>query len=153
MMHAVELSTAKEDRRERDMSKQMKWERVRFVGRQTLDYRSGSRRRDRADAWLMTCFQAQRASAKQRGVPFAMTYEEWLGVWQQSGKLRERGTGTGHYVMGRRGDVGGYASSNVAIIGFEENLRQGIANWKVRQALTAASTDTITASSTAAVPW
>jgi hypothetical protein len=131
----------------------MKWDRVRYVGRRTLDHRHESRRRDRADAWLTKCFQAQRAAAKQRGVPFQLSYEQWLGIWQHSGRLRQRGTGTGRYVMGRAGDVGGYASSNVAIVRFEENVRQGVANWKARQALTAASSDWATASSTAAVPW
>jgi len=108
---------------------------------------------DRADYWLRACFSRQRAAAKQRGIPFAMTFEEWLKVCQDSGRLRERGTMSGNYQMGRRGDVGGYASSNVEIVSLEENRRQAAANRKAGQALTAASSDWVTASSTAAVPW
>src|SRR5262245_38611376 len=122
------------------MNNRMKWERVRYVGRQTLDHRRESRRRDRADAWLFGCFTRQKASAKQRGVPFAMTFEQWLGIWRDSGRLHERGVTTFH--MARRGDIGGYASSNVEIISAKENWRQIAANKKAR--LTAASTDWIT---------
>jgi hypothetical protein len=135
------------------MATKMNWERVRFVGRQTLDYRRESRRRDRADAYLTKCFQAQRAAAKKRGIEFRMGYDEWLGVWKDSGRLHQRGTMRGNYNMGRRGDVGGYASSNVEIISQEENLRQAAQNRKARQALTAASTDWITAASSSEVPW
>jgi hypothetical protein len=105
------------------------------------------------NAYYRKCWIQQRAAAKQRRVPFQLSYEEWFGIWQHSGRLRQRGIGTGRYVMGRAGDVGGYASSNVAIVRFEENVRDGLANWKARQALTAASSDWITANSTAAVPW
>jgi len=101
----------------------------------------------------MKCFQVQRARAKQRGIAFAMTYEEWLGVWQQSGRLRQRGTASGNYVMARQGDVGAYCSSNIKIITIEENLREAAANRKARQTLTAPSTGWITASSTAGAPW
>src|SRR5262245_43577122 len=121
------------------MSKQMSWERVRFVGRRTLDHRRESRRRDQADAWLMKCFQGHRATAKQRKIPFHFTYEEWRRTWQASGRLHQRGTASGSYLMGRLGDVGPYASSNVTIITQHENLRQAAANRKARRALTAAS--------------
>ena len=135
------------------MTRRMDWRKARLVGRPSLDHRRESRRRDRADAWLMKCFQTQRAAAKQRGIPFAMEYEEWLGVWKASGRLQQRGTLRGNYQMGRKGDVGPYISSNVAIITLEENHRQAAANRKARQALTAASTDWITAASSAEVPW
>jgi len=99
------------------------------------------------------CFTRQRAAAKQRRIPFHLTYDEWLGVWQGSGRLQQRGTMSGNYQMGRRGDVGPYASPNVEIISLAENHRQAAINRKLRQALTAASTDWSTASSTVAVPW
>jgi len=92
------------------------------------------------NAYYRKCFHTQRAAAKQRRVPFHLTYDEWIGIWQRSGRLLQRGTMRGNYNMGRRGDVGGYASSNVDIISQAENLRQAAANRKARQALTAAST-------------
>jgi hypothetical protein len=133
------------NRRETEMGKQINWNRVRYVGRSTLDHRREFTRRDRADAWLMKCFQAQRAAAKRRGIPFAMTFEEWLGIWQRSGRLRQRGTMAGNYVMARQGDVGPYCSSNIKIVSIEENLREAAANRKARQMLTAPSS--------AEVPW
>jgi len=133
------------------MATRMNWNRVRYVGRQTFDHRGEFKRRDRANAYLVKCYQAQRAAAKRRGIAFEFSYSEWLATWERSGRLRERGTMSGNYQMGRLGDRGPYASSNVAIITLEENHRQAAENRKAR--LTAPSTDWITASSTAAVPW
>jgi len=130
----------------------MNWDRAnKLQNKKTLNHQYEFRFRDRADRWLFGCFTRQRAAAKQRGIPFQFTFEEWLGVWRRSGHLRQRGIGTGRYVMGRHLDQGGYSSSNVSIIPHEQNLRDSAANRKAR--LTAASTDWITASSTAAVPW
>jgi hypothetical protein len=122
------------------MATKMDWNRVRYVGKQTFDHRGEFRRRDRANSYLMKCFQAQRAAAKSRGIAFEFSYAEWLATWENSGHLRQRGTMSGNFVMGRKGDVGGYASSNVSIIPHGQNVREGRANWKARQALTAAST-------------
>jgi hypothetical protein len=129
------------------MGNRMKWERAKLHKKKTLNYQHEFSFRDRADRWLFGCFTRQRAAAKQRGIPFAMTYEQWLGIWRDSGRLQQRGIGAGRYVMGRHHDVGPYASSNVSIIPNEQNVRDGITNWKTRQALTAASSDWITASS------
>jgi hypothetical protein len=104
------------------------------------------------NAYYRKCWIQQKAAAKQRRVPFQLSYEEWFAIWQHSGRLHRRGTMSGNYVMGRQGDAGGYASSNVLIIPHGQNVRDGRANWKARQ-LTAASSDWATASSTAAVPW
>jgi hypothetical protein len=136
----------------------MDWRRARLHSRPQLDHRdefSEFRVRDQADRWLLGCFRRQRATAKQRGIPFAMTFEEWLRVWQQSGRLQQRGTRSGNYQMGRLGDVGGYSSSNVKIITIQENTNEAAQNRKLRRqaALTAPSSDWITASSTAEVPW
>jgi hypothetical protein len=84
------------------------------------------------------CWIQQRATAKQRRVPFHLTYDEWLGIWQRSGRLCQRGTASGSYQMARKGDVGGYASSNVKIITIQENVWEAAQNRRAR--LTAAST-------------
>jgi hypothetical protein len=119
------------------MSTKMDWRRVAFQGKRTLDHRREFKFRDRADRWLFGCFRRQR-SAEQRGVPFEMTFEEWLGIWRSSGRLHQRGTARGSYQMGRIGDVGPYCSSNVSIISQQENMRQAAEN--KRRRLTAAST-------------
>jgi hypothetical protein len=94
----------------------------------------------RGNAYYRKLFHGHRATAKQRGIPFYFSYAEWMRVWRASGHLRERGTMSGNYVMGRVGDVGPYCSSNVTIIPIQENLRQAAQNRKRRLALTAAST-------------
>jgi hypothetical protein len=66
-------------------------------------------------------FKQQRNSAKARGVEWLMTFEEWWGVWDASGKWSQRGHRDGQYVMGRHGDTGPYAVGNVSIITSNEN--------------------------------
>ena len=59
--------------------------------------------------------------AKQVGVDFLLTFEEWYGIWNDSGKLNQRGIARGEYCMGRFGDIGPYAVGNVRIITVEQN--------------------------------
>lgn len=65
-----------------------------------------------------------RLNAKQRGIPFQLTFEEWWSIWQKSGHWHERGHGGKHYVMARFGDKGPYAIDNVKIITNDENMRE-----------------------------
>jgi hypothetical protein len=66
-------------------------------------------------------FREQRQAARQRGIPFLLTFEEWLEIWVESGHIYERGCGLGRYVMARHGDTGPYSRDNVKIIPVEEN--------------------------------
>jgi len=66
-------------------------------------------------------FTAQRARAKNRGIEWLFTFEEWMRVWTDSGKLHLRGKGAGKYVMSRQGDVGPYSAENVTIQLYEKN--------------------------------
>ncbi len=66
-------------------------------------------------------FHTQKSLAKRRGIPFELTFEQWLDVWQASGKLAERGRKKGQYCMARKGDKGAYAVGNVEIILGSEN--------------------------------
>ncbi len=59
------------------------------------------------------CFH--KANAKYRGVPFLLTYRQWLCIWCTSGHWRERGNRPQQYVMARKGDRGAYACGNVSI--------------------------------------
>lgn len=72
-----------------------------------------------------TAFLRQRASAFHRGVGWALTFEEWVGIWLDSGKWWERGRGRGKYVMARTGDRGPYKVGNVRIDLHENNAREG----------------------------
>lgn len=67
-------------------------------------------------------FYLQRYRAAQRGIEWQMTFDEWWGVWQDSGKWNQRGIRDGQYCMARRGDTGPYAVGNVDIVTGNENL-------------------------------
>jgi hypothetical protein len=70
-------------------------------------------------------FYEQRQAAKQRGVPWELTFRSWLEIWQASGHLHQRGRCKGSYQMCRLQDLAGYASSNVEIRPMEENAAEG----------------------------
>ena len=62
-----------------------------------------------------------RGNAARRGVPFLLSFDEWMDIWSQSGHMHERGQYKGQYVMARYGDIGPYAVGNVRILTVEEN--------------------------------
>ena len=78
-----------------------------------------------ADAKLYNAFLTQISNADRRGIEFRLTFEEWLQVWQDSGRLSERGRKKGQYVMSRCGDEGPYAIGNVKIALGADNVREG----------------------------
>jgi len=57
-------------------------------------------------------------------IQVTMTFEEWLQVWTESGKLHLRGNGRGKFCMSRQNDLGDYAVGNVEIKACEENSRE-----------------------------
>lgn len=75
-------------------------------------------------------FIVQRARAKNRGIEWMFTFEEWLAIWETSGKLHLRGRGVGKYVMSRFGDVGPYSPTNVEISPYEKNASDVSVNHK-----------------------
>ncbi len=64
----------------------------------------------------------QKSHARARGIAFALTFEQWLIVWVQSGKLEERGRRSHQYVMARFNDRGPYAIGNVKITTMRANM-------------------------------
>lgn len=48
-------------------------------------------------------FREQRAGAKQRKIEWQLPYWEWLQIWEESGRLNDRGTKKGCFVMARKG--------------------------------------------------
>src|SRR6266436_2773794 len=70
-------------------------------------------------------FSKHRTQAGQRGVPFLMTFDEWMEIWMDSGHWHERGLKRGQYVMARFGDKGPYSIDNVRIILGIENTKEG----------------------------
>jgi hypothetical protein len=76
------------------------------------------------DPLQRAAYTDQKKNAGTRGIPFWLTFEEWLGIWKASGHLAERGRRRGQYVMARFGDRGAYETGNVEIIPAEVNLNQ-----------------------------
>jgi len=74
---------------------------------------------------FLKAYTQQKSNAKQRGVEFLMTYEEWKQVWLDSGKWELRGKGIGKYCMCRYNDEGPYAIGNVFIDLSSSNVREG----------------------------
>jgi hypothetical protein len=65
-------------------------------------------------------FLQHRLNANHRKIPFLFTFETWIKMWEDSGKLHLRGQGKDSYCMARHNDVGPYSPDNVSI---ETNLK------------------------------
>ena len=61
-------------------------------------------------------FTHHRSAAKARGIPFQLSFAEWVDVWARSGKYEKCGCRRGQYVMSRPGDRGSYAVGHVKIV-------------------------------------
>ena len=62
-----------------------------------------------------------KSRAKKRNLSLTLSFDEWLAIWTNSGKLDLRGRGAGKYCMSRVGDKGGYDMGNVFIQSFSAN--------------------------------
>ena len=67
----------------------------------------------------LAAYHAHKSRAKNRGIDFLLTFEEWKHIWDSSGKTR--GIGSDDYCMARHNDIGPYAVGNVSIITMKEN--------------------------------
>lgn len=84
-------------------------------------------RAERERKWMLTPkgkFSVQKRKAKQRGIPWELSFEQWWGIWEQSGKWDLRGDTSGMYCMSRREDTGPYSVTNVYINKFGENTKE-----------------------------
>jgi hypothetical protein len=70
-------------------------------------------------------YTQHKSNAKQRGIPFLLTFEEWKDIWLASGKWELRGRGADKCCMCRTGDVGAYAVGNVFIDRNARNISDG----------------------------
>ena len=68
----------------------------------------------------------QKQSAKQRGIGWDFSFEDWLDFWISSGHWHQRGIKSADaYVMSRIGDQGPYHPNNVVIKTNKENVLEG----------------------------
>jgi len=80
--------------------------------------------KDYRKSWLKTpkgLHYAQKCRAKQRGIGFFLTFDEWLEVWGYC--LPYRGRNAGNLCMCRYGDKGNYEVGNVYIDTMENNVK------------------------------
>ena len=70
-------------------------------------------------------YKMQEQNALARGIQFLLSFEQWLAIWTESGKLDQRGRGADRFCMCRNGDVGPYEVGNVFIGTGRENVRAG----------------------------
>jgi hypothetical protein len=66
-----------------------------------------------ASAEEKLAYAAHRSSARQRGIGFGLTFDEWRSIWGD--KFGKRGRSGDQYQMCRTGDAGPYAVGNVRI--------------------------------------
>ena len=74
---------------------------------------------------LMGRYKMQEQNALARGIQFLLSFEQWLAIWTESGKLDQRGRGAEKFCMCRHGDIGPYEVDNVFIGTGRENVRAG----------------------------
>jgi len=67
-------------------------------------------------------YNAQRNSAKQRGIEFLLTFEEWWNLWEPH--WHNRGQASHQMCMCRTRDEGAYAVGNVRIATNKENKQE-----------------------------
>ena len=65
-------------------------------------------------------YSSHKGSAKQRGIMFLLSFDDWWAIWEPH--FHKRGCGRGKMCMARKLDRGAYTVGNVDIIPFEENL-------------------------------
>jgi hypothetical protein len=69
-------------------------------------------------------YNAHKRGARQRGIEFLLTFDEWCAIWDASGKWEQRGAHVGEYCMARHGDIGPYATHNVRICTTDVNRQE-----------------------------
>jgi len=74
-------------------------------------------------------WRVHRGHARDRGIEFTLTFEEWWKIWQDSGHWDQRGQGSNEYCMARHNDTGPYAVGNVSIITSHVNNKASQSRW------------------------
>ena len=70
-------------------------------------------------------------NARNRGIPFKLTFEQWCAIWEASGKWEQRGNRSEQYCMSRPGDRGAYELGNVVICTNRDNRAERCRNYKL----------------------
>lgn len=76
--------------------------------------------------YLQKRYQSQKYTSSRRQIKFLLSFEQWVKIWEDSGRLDARGRVRGAYCMARLGDKGPYAVGNIKIITFDANCAERI---------------------------
>jgi hypothetical protein len=68
-------------------------------------------------------YSVQKRTAKQRGIEWKFTFNEWWAWWQVGNRWEQRGHGLGKLQMARFGDEGSYSPENVYCATHEQNVK------------------------------
>lgn len=82
-------------------------------------------------------YAQHKRGAAERGIPFTLTYAEWLQVWGD--KIEQRGVHADQLGMLRTRDEGGYELGNVRLGTPKENRQEWAVGHKVRKAVNGAA--------------
>jgi hypothetical protein len=74
---------------------------------------------------LKAAYNVQKNNAKRRGIPFRLTFKEWVSWWKATGKLEQRGRGKDGWVMARKNDEGAYEIGNIVCVPGPQNVSEG----------------------------
>jgi len=72
-------------------------------------------------------YRSQCNVARQRNIPWELTYETWCAWWEQQlgpNWFQLRGRKAGQYCMSRYGDIGPYSMENIRCILHTENTKE-----------------------------
>jgi hypothetical protein len=64
-------------------------------------------------------YRRQKVHANHRGIPFDLSFDEWLSWWGED--IHNRGRGVGKLQMCRKSDLGGYTLDNIYKASHEQN--------------------------------
>lgn len=78
---------------------------------------------------LVRRYEQHRQNSSNRGIPFYLTFGEWLSIWEASGHINEMGRGKDKFCMCRISDSGAYEVGNVHIQTIAENSREATKKW------------------------
>jgi hypothetical protein len=67
-------------------------------------------------------YSVQKRNAKQRGIEWRFTFQEWWAWWQVDNRWANRGMGRDNFVMARKGDQGPYSPDNVYCATHAQNV-------------------------------
>lgn len=71
---------------------------------------------------MWKAYNQQRWRARQSGIPFLFTFEQWVAWWMTDGRWALRGRSKNKLVMARVADKGGYFPGNVYCTTLRGNL-------------------------------